>query len=171
MQPVIDFIITNHLGDVASVIALVVSFVGFAFSLLGIWKSKTAAERAEMAASNVRKAISQFDRVAAISAAITSMEEVKRLHRVIAWNILPDRDAEGRKSLISVRSSNPQLPQGCLAAIQGAIQHFTEIENEVEKALASGRKEPSQAKLNEIVSLQIDKLIAVQETLRGIIGG
>lgn len=163
MKAVIDFIVTNHLGDLASVIAVIITLVGFGFSLFGIWRSKTAAERAEEAASNARKAITQFDRVAAISAAITSMEEVKRLHRVMAWNILPDRYAEVRKALISVRSSNPPLPPECLAAIQGAIQHFTEIENEVEKALALGRRDPSQAKLNEIVSRQIDKFAGFRE--------
>lgn len=171
MKALIDFIVANHLGDLAGVFGLIITIVGFGFALFGIWRSKSAAERAEEAASNTRKAIAHIDNVAAISAAITSMEEVKRLHRVMAWNILPDRYAEVRKALICVRSSNPQLPEEGLAAIQGAIQHFTEIENEVEKALASGRKEPSQAKLNEIVSLQIDKLIAVQEALRGTIGG
>ena len=167
-QALVDLIVENHWGDVASVVALVITIVGFCLTLYGIYKSKTAAERAEVAASSAKKAIVQIDTIAGISAAITAMEEVKRLHRITAWSVLPDRYADVRKALISVRSSNEQLTQECLAAIQDAIQHFAEIENEVEKAIASGRKEPGQAKLNEIVSLQIDKLIAVKESLRKV---
>jgi hypothetical protein len=71
VKALIDFIVTNHLADLAGVIGLIITIVGFGFALFGIWRSKSAAERAEEAASNTRKAIAHIDNVAANSLCTT----------------------------------------------------------------------------------------------------
>jgi hypothetical protein len=144
--------------------------VGFGLTIWIISQSKTAAERAEAAALKTRDFIIRSDTIALISAAVTAMNEIKRLHRVSAWNILPDRYAELRKLLISVRGSNTHLSPEYASVIQGTIQQFSTIEDEVEKALAAEETPSNQPKLNKIISRQGDKLLQMLEEMKREIG-
>jgi uncharacterized alpha-E superfamily protein len=60
--------------------------VGLALTLLAIW----FAWRAKAAAEQVRDQISRFDTIAELSAAITVIEEIRRLQRTQAWEIVWD---------------------------------------------------------------------------------
>jgi hypothetical protein len=77
-----DFI-AKHWGDLASV-------AGVALTVWIAWLAKTAAEQARDAAEEVRDQISRFDTVAELSAAITIIEEIMRLQRTQAWEIVWD---------------------------------------------------------------------------------
>jgi hypothetical protein len=77
-----DFI-KKHWGDLASVL-------GFALTIWFAWRAKTAAEQARDAADEVRDQISRFDTIAELSAAITIIEEIMRLQRTQAWEIVWD---------------------------------------------------------------------------------
>ena len=93
------------------------------------------------------------------------MNEIKRLHRAEAWVILPDRYAALRNMLISIRSTNPDLQVEYRTAIQSALQQFSAIEKTVERSLASNKPPTNRAKLNEIVSVQVDRLIEILEEI------
>jgi hypothetical protein len=160
----------NRWGNVASVFGLLASLIGFAITIWQVWRSREAAQMAEDAALKVRDAILRFDTVERFSAAITIMEEIKRLHRASAWQLLPDRYSSLRGLLITIRSSNPGLPNHSQSSLQGAIQHFSDIEKRVEKALANGSAPPDIAKLNGIVSAQIDKLSELLTAIKQEIG-
>jgi hypothetical protein len=98
------------------------------------------------------------------------MNEIKRLHRVEAWAILPDRYAALRNMLISIRSMNPSLREEYRIAIQNALQQFSDIEKAVERSLVSN-KQLNRARLNAIVTTQVDKLIEILEEIKRDIGG
>ena len=149
-------------------IDLLLGIVGFGLTFWGIWRSKTAAEIAEKAAERARDAIIRTDTIALISAAVTAMDEIKRLHRVPAWQILPDRYSQLRKLLISVRGANANLQPDYASVLQGAIQQFSTMEDEVERALTSNRAPPNQARLNRIVSTQGDNLLHVFSSVRHV---
>jgi hypothetical protein len=51
-----------------------------------VFKAKKAAEQARDAAQQVKERIAHLDTVAAVSAAITTLEEIKILHRTRAWD-------------------------------------------------------------------------------------
>ncbi len=106
-----DFI-QKHWGDLASVF-------GLALTLLAIW----FAWRAKTAAEEVRDQISRFDTVAELSSAITIIEEIMRLQRTqaweIVWDIVLDRHATLRGHL--VRSQAGIESEAQRAFVQGAI--------------------------------------------------
>jgi hypothetical protein len=157
-------------GDWLSVLGLVVTLIGFAITIFNVVRSRTAAEEAERAVAKVREDILRIDTVAEFSAAIAAMDEIKRLQREGAWSVLPDRYADLRKSLISIKSANKDLPAHYMTAIQSSIQHFRGIETIIEKSLAA-KKIPSNAtRLNTIMSEQVDELHGILTEIKSQIG-
>jgi len=151
LAALINFIITNNLGDLASVIGVLISLIGFFIIIRNVSRSKNAVE-------NVRNDILKTNTVAVFAEALSSMEEIKRLHRQEAWEILPDRYSALRKSLISIKGSNPSMSTKHKRVLQSAIQHFSSIEEQVENDIYSNKKPTNTSTLNTIISKQIDKL-------------
>lgn len=108
----VTYITTNHLGDVASVLAVVITVVGFFVAIYNVTKSKKAALRAEKAVKQVRADLARMNNVAEIASAITGMEEIKRLHRQEAWDLLLERYSAVRKALIAIRANMPKYERG-----------------------------------------------------------
>ena len=95
----VAWIVRNNLGDLASLAGVIIAVVGFGLTLKNVYRSKAAATRAEEAAKETRDSIRLFDTVSEFAEAISTMDEIKRLHRQSAWVILPDRYATLRKLL------------------------------------------------------------------------
>jgi hypothetical protein len=149
-----------QLGDIASIFGLVVTIFGFLFTLVGVWKSKSAAEAAELAAQNVEEELRQMNAIQGLSLAIKSLEEIKALHRLPAWTVLPSRYTSLKLDLIAIRGRAPNLTESQKASIQGVITQLSTIEGQVESKLA-GSDAPGAAQLNEVVSEQIEKIAVV----------
>jgi len=84
MEELLEQISQRHLGDAASIIGLLIALIGFSFTLFGVWRSKKAAEMAQEEVRSVKQAIARSSTIADFSAAVTTMNEIKRLHRVEA---------------------------------------------------------------------------------------
>jgi hypothetical protein len=115
---------------------LILSVVGFGVTIYGVWRAKGAAQAAEQASANARDVLIRSTIIADLAGAMSTMEEIKRLHRVDAWHLLPDRYSVLRRTLISIRASNLNLDESAQKTLQSAIQHFASIEQSVERALA-----------------------------------
>jgi hypothetical protein len=111
MDKIINLIVNKQLGDLASIIGVFISIIGFIVTIFNVLRSKSAAKQAEQAALKIREDIKRIDIVAEISAAKGAIDEIKRLQRQEAWEILPDRYSALRTLLISIKSSNPDLPR------------------------------------------------------------
>lgn len=154
----------DHWGDLASVAGLIISIVGF-------WLAVRAARQAKDAAEKAWQAVVRSETIADFSAAITIMEEIKRLHRFPgAWPVWLERYSALRQTLLSIRGANPGLSNKDKAAIQGALQHCANFESEVEGALASHEDLPGPAQMNRILSKQVDKLSEILAILKRDIG-
>jgi len=157
--------LSQHWGDIASVAGAVISVVGFIVTIIAVIRSKNAAQRAEGAAREVKTEIVRAGLIMELSAAITKMEEIKRLHRVEAWALLPDRYSSLKGLLISIRASSPNISNQHKESLLAAVQQFSRMEKKVERFLENSIESPSPAKLNEVVSLQLDR---VNDTLAAI---
>jgi len=147
-----------HAGDIASVLGLLVSVVGFLFTIYGVWRSKRSAQRAEAAAQRASGAIASMHSISDLAAVLAALDEVKRLQRSAAWDLLPDRYSSLRGKLITLRTSRPYLTEDQHATLQGAIQHLADLEKTVVRALTSSKTPSKISRLNSIVSDQIDRL-------------
>lgn len=157
-------------GGLASIVGLLVTFIGFAVTIVGVYRSKTAAQSAEDAAIQTRSLFLRSDAIADVSAALGMMDEIRRLHRVGAWQLLPDRYSALRNKLICVRTANSDMPEAKLIVLRKVAEEFKAIEMRVERALATGTAPPNPAKLNEIVGSHIDSLSEVLVSLKDFPG-
>jgi hypothetical protein len=155
----------NRVGDLASIAGVFISVIGFTVTVVGVLRSQSAAERAEKAARETRDSIRLLDTVVDFAAAISTLEEIKRLHRQADWPLLPDRYAHIRKLLITLRATNIDLNDSQKTVIQSALANLYSIENAVERALEN----PSQlkaAKFNALITTDVDNLLTVLSELK-----
>lgn len=148
-------------GDLASIAGLGLTIVGFVVTIVGVRRSRAAAEAARLAAEATQASIAQYDAIADLSAAAAIMDEIKRLQRHGAWGVLPDRYGELRRRLVALKGSAAQLTEAHRQVFQSAIETFADLERRVERAASAAVPPPNPAKLNDIVSGQIDALHAV----------
>jgi hypothetical protein len=167
-----DFLRWLKANDLAStwsdVSGFLIAIVGFSATLVGVFRSKRAAVLAQEAAQSARDSIQLFDAITNFSTAISILEEIRRIHRQndpAALVGLPDRYSTIRKHLILLRASPMTLDDAQHAAIQNALVNLADIEKRVERALAS-KNAINPAKINAIISDDIDKLLMVLTTLK-----
>lgn len=170
MEGITRFLAENNIGDVASILGVIIAIIGFAVIIINVWRSKKTVQQATQTILKVREDMLRANTVAEFSSALTSMEELKKLHRQKAWELLPERYSALRKSLISIRGANPNLRDIHKAALQSAIQHFSGLEKQVEESLTTNGEPPNVAKINSIVSRQINRLQEVLVEIRNEIG-
>src|SRR6266849_960441 len=106
-MPIAEWLTIYHIGDLASIVGVAISVIGFIVTVWNVRRSKSAAERAEAAANEARSLVRGYQTIADFSAAIAIMEEIKRLHRTGQLDMLLDRYAALRKVLIGVRKLSP----------------------------------------------------------------
>jgi len=170
LKKITEYIVGNNLGDWASILGVIIVFVGFFLAIYKIRRLKSTAEAVRNGVGKVREDVLRVKTVAEFSAALSVMDEIKRLHRQQAWQVLPDRYAHLRKALITIKTSNSDLEQEQKTALQGAIQIFSGIEGQVENALAKDIGSLDVPKLNRLISKQIDSLQEVLIEIQDKIG-
>ena len=149
------------MGDFASLFGLLVSVIGFGFTLFQLHRTKAVAEAAKNAADQMQEKLRNLDTVMDFSSVITMMEDIKRHHRGDNWFILPDRYSALRIKLAAIKATHTNLTDNQQTVLQSAIQQFKDMEGTVERALAKKSTPNNFPKLNEIVSTEIDKLSEV----------
>jgi hypothetical protein len=156
-QQFLSIVKCYQLGDIASLVGLLISIGGFGLALWRIRKSQTAAEQALAAAESVREQILQMNAIQGLNVAIKTLEDIRRLHRHKAWPVLPDRYTSLKQELIAIRGRTRNLTDGQRSSIQAAITQLSTIERQVESTMAGGDA-PDVDRMNDIVSRQIDRL-------------
>jgi hypothetical protein len=114
-------ILEEHWGDIASLLGLVATIIGFAFTLWNVIKSKTAAQSAKDAVDELKERIRSLNTIADLTQAVAIMEEIKRLQRARQWRVVLDRYTILRKCIIQTSIQHPQLLPERKAMLTGAI--------------------------------------------------
>jgi hypothetical protein len=154
-------------GNIASLLGLLVSVLGFGFTIWQVLKTKRVAEAAKEAAEEARLQILRSEGLVELASALKAMEEIKGLHRQGAWHLLPERYASLRQSLLKIKgTAAPAISEEHQSVFQGAIQHLTDMESKVERALAAQQQPSNVLGMNKVMSLQIDKLVVVLTAMR-----
>jgi len=159
-QDFLDLVDAYQLGDLASLLALLITIVGFGLALWRIWRSEKASELARRAAESVREQILQMSAVQSLDDVIRTLEDIRRLHRLQAWPVLPDRYTWLKRELMAIRGRTPNLTNEQRSTIQGTIFQVSTIERDVETAM-TGADAPAVNRINDIISQQIDELTSL----------
>jgi hypothetical protein len=117
-------------------LGVLASVLGFAMTAWLAWRARSAAEQARDAVEEVRDQISRFDTIAELSAAITIIEEIMRLQRTQAWEIVWDIVLERHSTLRQhlVRGHSGILSERQRAFIEAAMKQFALMTPEIERA-------------------------------------
>ena len=163
---VIRFITENlsDLGSAASIVGLIITVGGFAYTIRTVQKAKKAVQQ-------VRQDIAQFDVVSGLSAAVAEIEEIKNLHRGEGWKYISPRYSGLRKSLIAIREAHPGMSNQHRTNLQRTITHLVEMEKQVEKALIQDTVSALDvASFNATISVQADQLNEMLVQIKNKIG-
>ena len=158
MDVLVAWLDWTRAGDLASIFGLLTALVGFAVTIYNVRASKSAAVRAERAALDARRAIGFFDAITELSAAIATLEEIRRMHRDGVWRPLPDRYNGLKKSLLGIRSAVPDLSSDHRSRLQQAIRDLAALEAAVENMLEEGSPHLPVARWNTVASGHIMEL-------------
>ncbi len=139
--------LSDHWGDIASVAGAGISFLGFTLAIILIWKAATAAVAAKQAALSTKNALAKNLTIADLVRASERLEEIKGLHRNSDCPIALDRYYDLRRLLADIRTRHPNLTNPEKGRIQRLVQHFMDIEPDVEAA-SRGQEPPEVEKLN-----------------------
>lgn len=143
------------------------TIIGFIVTILTLLRTKAAAVAARQAAELTKLQVSRIDTLGEFASAIAIMDEIKRLHRAQAWELVPDRYSMLRRMLTSIQTLNPDLTDEQRTILGGAILQFRTMENQVEKARAANEFEDlNLARFNRIVTQQLDELDKVMLSIR-----
>lgn len=144
-----------------------VTILGFIVTILTILRTKTAAVAARQAAEATKAQVSRVNTVADFSSALAIMDEIKRLHRARAWELVPDRYSMLRRLLASIQTLNPDLTEEQKTILAGAAVQFRTMEHQVETARAANRAmELDLARFNRVVTKQLDELDKIMLSIR-----
>lgn len=159
-------------SDWIGLAGLVVSIVGFGFTLFAVMRSKTIAEQAKLAADSAIAKLRGVNAVADLSSIVAKLEEVKRIHRLKGWLVLPDRYSELRNIITSIRNSNVELTDIEQAMLQQAVLQLVKMEKEVEKEIQKEKPDDSKfVKFNEILTSLTDVMYEIVCKSKNRIGG
>ena len=160
-------------SDRSAAVGIVITIVGFTFTISQVLKSRRAADQVRLAVNEAIRKLAVVDSIAELSSAIERMEHLKNFHRLQelagAVAIYP----QVRRTLSEVREQTPNLTDDQNIILQAAISVCSEFEAELEKLML--KNEPDIAissiiKWNKILSSHIDKLRTLSTTLRNRTG-
>jgi hypothetical protein len=99
----LDFF-AKHWGDLASVVGVAVSVIGFWYAIWLARQARTAAEQARDAAEAARGRIFSLDTIKELTAAKMALNEIIRLQRLnarsVPWDIVLERYGSALDSLV-----------------------------------------------------------------------
>jgi hypothetical protein len=166
VPPVVTEWTISSAADVATLVGLAITVIGFVVTIITAWKSKSAAERAEKAAKEARSNLLRVDSISGISSTIAGLQDIKRLHRSGSWDGMPERYGVQRRMLIEVRTGNSKLTDQQRSTLQSAIQQLSLMEQQIEEHLARPDNPVDTARLNRIISRQADALTRLLTELK-----
>ena len=158
-----------RIGDYAGLIGLLISLIGFYFTIRTVLNSKAASEQATAAVESMRDDMRKSETVADFATALAVMEEIKRMHRSDNLNFLPDRYASLKKFLVSIRTSNSLLTAEDQIVMQSAIAKFSSMESLIEASIRDA-KPIEHAKMNSQMSKHYDLIQSLLVRIKNEIG-
>ena len=169
MQETSPFLIELHLGSPVTWLGLALSALGVFLAYRSLRKTRKAAEAAKEAVIRLKKDIGRFESVAACASVLAMLNEIKRHQRHEAWDLLPDRYSDLRRSLSEIRGLT-LLNEEQQRDIQAALVQLRGIEEQIERHLISEDGELDIPRMNKIVSRQADRITEVIISLRTELG-
>ena len=143
-----------------SLLGVVLTLLGFGFTLAQVLSGKGAAERAERSANEAVEEIQKLKTLTDLSSAISELEGVRRLLRENSVSQLSERLALVRKLLIGIGARHGDLVENDAEQIRQAVLAFADIEKDIDRH-QRGKVSLKPEKINDSLIDQIDRLVEI----------
>lgn len=171
MQWFIQFVnwlktISDPWGNVASVIGLAVSVVGFCLTIWGVITAKNAAKRAEAAANNARRRILKSQAVEDCTRAILLMGQIKSMYLNSEWTIVLGKFTELQSILVELTNKEIGISSQEIDFITNATTVLGQMENRIVRVVVNGKPPPDIGKVHETIQHHINDLQRVAISIK-----
>jgi len=161
--------LTEHWGDTASVAGLVVSLVGFVIAIRQASRARTAAQRAEIAANQIRSTIYGFDLLQNLTALTQILSEIVTLHQHGAWQAVAERYVTARRLVVATRAAKFQFSVREKELMTSLLQQLAEMEEKVDGVIMKGNKPPEASRYNKRIRGHQDGITQMTVRVRTIL--
>ncbi|WP_420405371.1 hypothetical protein [Nisaea sp.] len=172
MEQVHHFIDTHYVAQWASISGLLISFFGFAVTILNVVRSRDAATRAEEAAERAIRAITGIEIVDGLAEAIRLLDETQRLNRLGEWALVLDRHRAFRNIVGDLKANDSISKYKNIGRLQSAFQQSCTMSNTIELFLDGNGTAQSVnvAQMNKVLTKQAEHLGALMVEIRTAVG-
>ena len=150
----------------------IATFIGVVIGLPTLWqviRARKIAEEVKGKVDLVQTNLAKQTAVEGLSTLLNDLDEIKGLHNLNVWPVLPRRYGAVRRHLIAMRIENPLLALYS-RKLQSVVQQLAELEQHVDESVAAERAPNDLASLNKVLSAQMDKINEVLALVRKTIG-
>lgn len=161
-----QFIGITGIGEALSVADILLTLIGFTITVIAALRAKKAAELARLAAETAKLHVFRLDLVAEVAAVIQLLDELKRLHRAKALDLLPDRYTSVRAKVVSIKESDVVTLENDQRSLQDVVTRIAAIQKALDRNQLVLDDAKQLAKFNESISLCSDSMLAFKERLR-----
>lgn len=153
-------------SDWISVAGVVVSLVGFAVTIYGVFRSKSAADAAKYAADNTRKSLERYDASIELRKVLESVQEIIRMNRNnMEWAVVADRYSVVRQSVVAL-SLFSGFDDDDKTQMVSFISHLDHIQERAETSIHTNATAPSRAKANSELRTRMMALSVINDKLQ-----
>ncbi|UUX49722.1 hypothetical protein NUH88_20275 [Nisaea acidiphila] len=172
MEQIHGIIDNYYIAEWASISGLVISFFGFAVTIVNVVRSRDAATRAEEAAERAIRAITGIEIVDGLADAIRLLDEIQRLNRLREWALVLDRHSAFRNIVADLKANESIRKYENIGRLQSAFQHSCTMSDTIELFLeGSGTAQSvNVAQMNKVLSKEAEHLGALMVEIRTAVG-
>jgi hypothetical protein len=153
-------------ANFSSVTGLAVSLVGFIWTLVIVWKSKTASQKAERAALNMKDALLKSESLTNCTAAINLIEEIRVLHREEEWEKSRYRYSRLTPMLLSLKADSNSFSEKDMGTLAAIIKQVAACEKEVDRIMLDPAYKIKTNRLNDVLNTQMRTLYEILSNLK-----
>jgi hypothetical protein len=153
-------------GNLASVIGLVTSVIGFILIIWGVIAAKNAAEKAEAAANNAKRRILKSQAVEDCTRAILLMGQIKSMYLNSEWKNVLSKYTELQSTLVELTNNDIGLSPQEVDFIMNATTLFGQMESRIVRVVLNGKPPPDVGKAHDTIQRNINDLQRIAITIK-----
>lgn len=160
----------NTIANWASIVGIPIAIIGLIITAIQATQAKKASVAANNAVEKFRRDLNLVDIATNLSKAQVTIQNVKRFLRSSTYIPIPDRLAEARQILISVRDSPFPFNDDHQLIFQDIISDLRLMENTVDRSIFRNSKIRGISNLMESLSNKTDLIEELISVIRNEVG-
>lgn len=149
----------SYWGSIASIAGVIIAIAGFIITFINVSTSRKVFIEA-------KKELLNSNTVSFLSTTIALIGQIKTLHREGKWNVLLYVYPNLRSALITIKTTNPDLPSEYKSILTKAVRVFSGIEKKVEQAIEDNTIPQDITSMNSTVSNLMDALQVILDEIK-----